>query len=477
MGPGGGISDTRMGLVRCTGRVAGAGYGQAVPGRIASAMATFRARLAVITLVGAAWRFLYLFVLKWNRPLLLNDSMYYSIQAGLNAEGSWFKHNLTDFPGAEHGPLTSLYLTPWSFGGTDGVNTQRLGITLLGIATVAVIGLVGRRAVVVGGLRQSTADHVGLMAAAIAAAYPNLWINDSLVMSETPAVLLVSLALLVALAHHQQPTVANGLLLGLVTGLATLARSEIALFAVGFTVLSVLVCRRRTRRVWPAVAIAGATIATLAPWTIYNAGRFDERVLLTTNDGNTLLGANCDRTYYDDIGGWDVLCLGPLRSGGLGHDPWDADPSEESLERREQAVDYVRDHLGRVPIVVAARIGRALDVYGLDSLLFLDTGEEKDRPAAWAGIVCWWVLAPCAVIGWRSATRRRLAARWWLLVPAIAVLVTTIVFYGAHRIRAPAEPSVVVFAAIGIVTMVERRRAAARIRESGPAPVLADSSV
>ncbi len=446
-------------------------------GKVAEALTTFRGRLAVITLVGAAWRLFYLFVLKWNRPLLLNDSMYYSIQAGLNAEGSWFKHNLTDFPGAEHGPLTSLYLTPWSLGSGDGVNAQRLGITLLGIVTVAVIGLVGRRAVTIGGLGVTTAERVGLVAAAIAAVYPNLWINDSLVMSETPAVLLVSLALYVALGHHRRPSVANGLLLGFVTGLAALARSEIVLLALGFAVVSFVVGRRRSLRIWPAVAILAGTIATLMPWTIYNAGRFEERVLLTSNDGNTLLGANCDITYYRDVGGWDVRCLGPLRAGGLGHDPWDPDPSEESLERREQAVDYVRDHLGRVPIVVMARIGRALDVYGIDSLLYLDTGEEKDRAAAWAGIVCWWALALCAVAGWRRAARRRLAARWWLLVPVIAVLLTTIAFYGAHRIRAPAEPSVVVLSAIGIVAVVERRRAPTLPAESGSAPVLADSSV
>lgn len=440
---------------------------------------SFGARLAAITLVGAAWRLFYLFVLKWDRPLLLNDSMYYSIQAGLNSQGSWFKHNLSDFPGAEHGPLTSLYLTPWSLGASDGVNGQRLGITILGIATVAVIGLVGRRAAVIGGLRATTTDRIGLAAAAIAAVYPNLWINDSLVMSETPAVLLVSLTLLAALGHHVRPTIRNGLLLGVVTGLATLARSEIALFAGGFAVVSFLVCRRRGLRIWPAVAILAGTVATLAPWTLYNAGRFEERVLLTTNDGNTLLGANCDRTYYHDVGGWDVLCLGPLREGGLGHDPWDPDPSEESLDRRDRAVDYVQDHLGRVPIVVAARVGRVLDVYGIGSLLYLDTGEEKDWAAATAGIVCWWVLALCAVAGWRSAARRLLAARWWLLVPVIGVLITTVVFYGAHRIRAPAEPSVVVLAAIGIVTMVERHRPTSRSAahaEPGSPAVLADST-
>jgi hypothetical protein len=43
------------------------------------------------------------------------------------------------------------------------------------------------------------------------------------------------------------------------------------------------------------------------------------------------------------------------------------------------------------------------------------------------------------------------AARWWFVVPLGAVLLTSILFYGAHRIRAPAEPAVVVLAAAGLV--------------------------
>ncbi len=168
----------------------------------------FRGRLLVITAIGAVWRLGYLIVAKADQPLLLNDSMYFSIQAGLNSEGHWFEDALTGQPGAEHGMLTSLYLTPWSIGGGDSVFPQRLGMTLLGIATVFVIGMTGRR--LASGFGVATAERIGLIAAAIAAVYPNLWINDSLVMSETLAILLVSLALYVALGHHVNPTVASG---------------------------------------------------------------------------------------------------------------------------------------------------------------------------------------------------------------------------------------------------------------------------
>jgi len=178
-------------------------------------------------------------------------------------------------------------------------------------------------------------------------------------------------------------------------------------------------------------------------------------VLLSTNDGTTLLGANCDIAYYQDVGGWDIRCLAPVPNEG------NVDGSVRAAERRHVAEAYVRHHLARVPVVVAARIGRTFDVYGLRALVALDRGEEKAGWAVWAGIVCFWVLAVAAVVGWvelgRHEPQRR--TRWWVFVPLVTVLLTSIAFYGAHRIRAPAEPAIVLLAAVAFVRGWELIRA------------------
>ena len=408
---------------------------------------SFRQRLAVITVVAAVWRLGFLFLVRAGDGLMLNDSMYYSFQAGRNSKGEWFREALTDLPGAEHGPLTSLYLTPWSLGSVDPVVWQRFANTLLGIATVAVIGLVGRRL---------SGPLVGLVAAGIAAVYPNLWINDSLVMSESLACLIVAVALLVALEFDRRPGLGRAVALGVLVGLGALTRSEIALWALGFAALAWWRSAGHPRRPLMPVLVVAAAVVTVAPWTVYNLVRFERPVVLSTNEGTTLLGANCDSTYYVDVGGWDVRCLGDLQDAGS------VDASVRSRERGELAVDYITDHAGRVPVVVLARLGRIVDLYGLDSLVDLDRGEQKAGWAAWAGIVCWWLLVPAAILGWvvcgrkRGADDDRSKARWWLAVPPAAVLVTTVLFYGAHRIRAPAEPVVVVLAAAGAVALYER---------------------
>jgi hypothetical protein len=205
--------------------------------------------------------------------------------------------------------------------------------------------------------------------------------------------------------------------LGVLAGLGALTRSEISLLIPGFAIVSALMCRRRGRSIWPAAAILLAGITTLLPWSIYNVNRFDESVFLSTNDGSTLLGANCDGSYYREIGGWDLLCLAPLEPVGIGHDPGEPDASERSLARRERALVYINSNAERLPVVMAARIARTLDVYGLSSVVAHDVGDDKDEWVSWAGIVSFWVLTPLAVAGWMVLSRRKVGTRWWLLVP------------------------------------------------------------
>jgi hypothetical protein len=104
--------------------------------------------------------------------------------------------------------------------------------------------------------------------------------------------------------------------------------------------------------------------------------------------------------------------------------------------------------------VVVARLARTFDLWGFESLVAFDVGEERPRAGVWAGIVAFWMLLPLAARGIRRVTRR---VRWILLLPWVAVIVTTIVFYGAHRIRSTAEPSLVLLAAITVGGWLGRR--------------------
>jgi len=244
----------------------------------------FRRRLTLVVLVGAVLRIVRLVVDKWGHRLLLNDSLYYSAQAQQLAHGIWFREVFVDQPGAEHGPLTSSLMALVSWGNSP-FDRQRVVTVACGIATVAVIGLVGRR---VGG------NRVGLIAAAIAAVYPNLWISDGLVMSESVSCLLVALALWAILVWADAPTLRGAVLIGVTAGLGALARSELILLVPAAAAVMWIVGRRTgvSRPVVQVAAAIGVAVLVLLPWTIFNFARFEKPVFLTTNEGGALLGAN-----------------------------------------------------------------------------------------------------------------------------------------------------------------------------------------
>lgn len=381
-------------------------------------------------------------LVKWGNPLLLNDSWYYSGQAKQLANGVWFRELLHDQPGAEHGPLTSLLMAPVSFG-EHWQDWQRLVTVLTGCVTVWVIARIA--------LEVSGPAAAGV-AASLAAVYPNLWMNDGLVMSESVSMLMVALSLLFAQRAAQDRSIRSMVVTGLVLGLGVLARSELALLA-PLVCAWMLVADRRPRHHWRGVLVAlVVAVGVVVPWAAFNLSRFEHPVLLTTNDGTTWLGANCPQTYSGDaIGGWTIECI----SADPDYRP-DEEPSVRSARQRGMARQFVTEaSLGTLGKVALARVARSLDLYGLGDLVTQDVGEERPRWAVWAGISMFWMMVPLAVVGARGLRRR---VRLLLLAPAVVAFATTVLFYGAHRIRSSAEPTLVVLAALGAMALWRRLR-------------------
>ncbi len=423
--------------------------------------AVFRRRLGIVVAVGFVWRLGLLVVDKWDQELLFNDSIYYSAWAKQLTEGRFFREVFNDLPTAEHGPLTSVLMAPFSWM-DDPVAYQRLVTVICGTITIAVIGLLGRAV---------KGERVGIVAAVIAAAYANLWINDGLVMSESVSVLCVSAVLLSA--HHVliggHRDVRSLVILGGLCGLAMLARSELALFVPILAVMLIVMVPEPTGDVTSSIrqrivgggVLVATAVAVLMPWVVPNLVRFERPALLSTNDGTTLLGSYCDASFFGpNKGGWTIECVFEHPTYDI-----DVDATVRGPSQREAAFDYAQDHLGDLPKVVAARILRTVDLYGIDTLLESDVGDERPRWAAWTGIVSWWVLAPLAIVGWFLLPGR---TRWLFIMPAAIVFTVAAVFYGGHRIRSTLEPAVVVCAAVAVVAARDMIQHMGRSR--GPTP-------
>jgi hypothetical protein len=394
-----------------------------------------RRGLAAIVALGAAWRFGYVLVAKRHTRLGLNDSLYYSVQASQLAHGVFFRDVLGQVAAAEHGPLAAVVLGPWSRFG-DPVLWQRLGNATYGTVTIALVGVLAYR---IAGTRAS------LIAAGIAAASPNFWMNDIVVMSESIALLFVTTALLAVDAAIRRPCWWRHAVAGAAIGLAALARSELVLLAL--LLAGVLAWAVRVadgwRRLLPGAVLLLACLAVLTPWVVFNLSRFDRPVLLTTNDGTTLVGANCPEMYAGpDIGGWSLFCVFESLKA-----PVDGDDSVRAARQRREALHYARTHASRLPVVVTARVARSFDLWGHRNLVHADVGEERPAWASWAGVGVWLLTMPLAIAGLFLA---RQPARALLGAPLLAVVLVSAAYYGAHRIRSSAEPAAAVLAAIAL---------------------------
>lgn len=408
----------------------------------------FWARLLLIVLLALTLRVGYVVVAKWSDPVEFSDALYYATQAQQIAEGEAFEHRSFDRPAADHAPLTEISQAPTAVVFGRSVLAQRLVQALYGTLTVVAIALLARRV--------SGRDDVGLWAAGIAAVYPNLWANDAVIMAETLTALLVAVLVSAVYAFVDEPSGRRAALVGALSGLAALSRAELALLGVlAFVPVAVKAARGwADGAAWLGLAaVAGGIV--LAPWLVYNAGRFEKPVLISTNDGLTLIGANCDRQYDGpDPGLWDIDCLPP----GAFTEAQARDQSEVSADYRHLAMDYALDNVGDLPRVAAVRVARTWSLYDPASMIRYNENEGREPPVGWAGFVAWWALVPFGVAG-AVLLHRQGRTIWPLLAPFVVVTVISALFYGLLRFRVPAEVALVTLAAVAAVELWSRLRA------------------
>jgi peptidoglycan/LPS O-acetylase OafA/YrhL/4-amino-4-deoxy-L-arabinose transferase-like glycosyltransferase len=426
---------------------------------------SFRVQLGVIAALGLVLRVVYIVAAKRDQTLATTDvfpgdQFYYSRAADALAEGEGFVtpwHDISVELGlvpldsvpahaADHPPLTAIVAAPASFlpgGRGEHLFEQLFVMAVVGAAVIVMIGLLGR---------EVANRTVGLVAAALAALYPGFWINDGLVMAESLTTLLVAGALWAAFRYRREPSARVAGERGLWIGLAGLARAESLLLGLLVAVPVMWAAHRDwAARVRRTAVVAVVAVVAITPWVVPNLVRFDEPVVMSTNDGQTLIGANSPQTYEGDaIGFWSLEYQQELAPGIPELEG--ADASVRSRIWRDEAFDFIGDHLGDQPRVMGARLGRLWGVYRPLQMAVWNTGEGREVWASNLAFVSFWVLAPLGAVGWwrlgRGSTRR--AGRWPLTAMSLHVSIVGAAFYGIPRFRVPADVAFVVCAAIGI---------------------------
>lgn len=356
-------------------------------------------------------------------------------------------------------PLLPLLLAPVvSLGG--GV----LALRCVSIVVGALAAPLAYRA-----LRRTSLGEAALWVGAALAVWPPSVYLSLRVLAEPLAMALMLLCLAVTPdAADTSRSARKSFLAGALAGLSVLARPG-GLFAAGFLAFA--------RGTWRGalVFLVGLALA-LAPWVARNWA-LHGRPLLTTHTGVTLVGANSQAAADAEWPGkWlpprvvyppeEAPDAGPARavwqstlSDASGMWGW-RDLTEEASDRRftADALGWVREHPGDASVLVLWKLVRLFDP---DQHSGKDDAPLK-RFLGWATFGPVLVLAAAGLV----VARRDRTLRPWLLVLA-GTVATTAVFYGDVRMRNPADPSLLAFAAAAVVRLRERLRPSAGAPPAG----------
>lgn len=409
--------------------------------------------LAGIALLGLAIRLAYAFAA--HVPNGVGDDVWYHLVANGLVHG----HGYTDpfvslgphgaiqlgssglrLPTALHPPLFPGLLALGSALGASSYDAHQAIGCALGAGTVAVVGLIGRR---LGG------ERLGLVAAAVAAAYLPLAVNDSLLMSESLYGLTIALVLLAALRLRDAPKPRGALLLGGAIGLAVLTRAEALLLV---PLLAPVVWWAGARRARNLALMCAASAVLVLPWCVRNSLEFDRLVGPSTGAGAVVAGANLDTTYHGRLlGAWDPLGTFRTRAGRTVV----RNEAEQDSRWRDDAARYASEHLGRLPVVVAARIGRTWSLYPLSpaaKVRFSSDYYKHLRSVEYLVLAVFAAAVCLAALGTRELRRGR-GPLWLFAAPLVLVTVVSAFGFGDTRFRQAADVSIAVLAGVGVVRL------------------------
>jgi len=312
----------------------------------------------------------------------------------------------------------------------------RLWIVLLSSLTCLAVGVLAKTAL---------GPEAALPAALALAVYPGHLYYAMHFLSETPYALFLTLALasscrsLLAARSHWWDVVA-----GASWGVAILTRVEL-LAVVPVAWILVSLAARPHRRACAARVLAQTLVVflCLAPWVARNVVQM-KSATLSTQRGFTFWGVHNQITLNDGklAGGW-------VRHSLLVDDQHPLTGTE--VEREAQAfsygIEFVSGHLRSMPYLTVMKLWRVVDP-------FIDTPNRAVRVLLAAG---WFVLVPFVVCGAMVMIKgRQWTAFATLASPLLALVVTTVVFYGSQRYRDALAPVFVTIATAAYLRLRER---------------------
>jgi hypothetical protein len=394
---------------------------------------------------------------------IVGDALYFRTQAHYLAKGRGFINPTAAAfgdlrPGAYHPPLFPTILSIFDLVGIRSIAGHRIALGVIGALTAVFVGMIAWR------LAGRHGKVAGLTAAMFIALSPLFWLNESLAMSEAVYVPVVAGVIAAAYGLHRHPTWRRAAVLGVLVGLATLTRAEAALFLPLVALPILWGTRRRSsggdgaaspgvrlRRPVALLIVTGlAAGAVVLPWVGYNLSRFPNQTLLTTSSGDALVYRLCDQAFSGKLIGYYSMECDPKPNLSF------QDESAQDVRSRQIAVQYLKDHTGQLPVVLAARFGRLIEVYRpfqnveLSALL-----DNRGKTESYIALFCFYALIAPAALGLLALRRARLPLSP-LLGPIAVATVAAVMTSPSVRYRVAFDLALVILAGVGVADGVRR---------------------
>jgi 4-amino-4-deoxy-L-arabinose transferase-like glycosyltransferase len=365
---------------------------------------------------------------------------------------------------------------PYLLGGVyalsgDSVTAGRLLGAVLGAVAVWLVYLLARR---IWGRR------VGLVAAALTAVFPPLVLLSRELLSESLFIVLVLAAALCVLSFRASGEARWAALAGALCGAAILTRGVGVALLIPVA-LGVWTMRPRFagRSLLAPALVVACTALVIAPWAIRNQIEFGRFVPVTTSGGYTAAGAYNDaaRGDADAHGAWRNPQLVPEYSRLFVRDGIDEATVDATLRR--EAREFAWEHPGYAAEVTGWNLLRLFEVVGGSvrgpaGEVVDDRGIGSETPLVERiGIA---IAAALALLGLLAIVRPRWGADsragrggmiprgpWFLWLIPILIVAATLPFAGLPRYRVPADPFVLILAAVGLTWLWDRVLARRRV--------------
>lgn len=393
-----------------------------------------------------------------------NDAFEYDYLARSISDGDGYPRSgylLQGGPTAVRGPAYPILLGAVYALSGDSLTAGRLAGAVLGMLTVLLIYLLAKR---IWGRR------VGIVAAALAAVFPPLVLLSRDLLSESLFIPLELGALLCVLNFRRSGGALRwALAAGVLCGLAALTRNTALalLLAVPLGVWTLQPPFQPRALLAPVLVLAIAALA-LAPWTLRNFAEFGRFVPLTTSTGITAGGVYNNASYRDpdSHGAWRDPQLVPEFTPLFVTPGIDEAEVDETL--RGDASSFAWQHPAYVAEAFAWNLIRMFEIAGGSvvngrGIAIEDRGIGSADPVSERiGLA---LAALFAVLGAVAIVRSQRNAGsgppriprgplFLWAVPVLTILLTALL-NGLPRDRLPADPFLLILAAIGLVWVWE----------------------